>query len=349
VWPRDTGMDRHAANHYPVSKDAHSPEEIVERTKDRFACAAPDCLLAMWSTVQHLAIALEVMKLRGFDYVSHYVWAKDRVGLGFWNRNKHEILLLGVKGNIPCPAPGTQWDSLITAPVSEHSAKPECFLEMIEAYFPNLPKIELNARTARPGWRRWGLDAPVDDEGDSGGGPDAIAGGGDGGNEIAVDATVITTTTAPAKASNDPSSFFKRLQKSMRQARRGTVAEAMERYFKQQVRPHLADSYKVERDMRRIFLEKLGSRLLKKAGRHDGETAVRFRAPGRTNRYRCLSSQERERRCDLWLDFLKWCAAEGMQTGENASVPALSQIVGTIPETAPPIKGVTYVNQGPAL
>jgi N6-adenosine-specific RNA methylase IME4 len=31
---------------------------------------------------------------------------------------------------------------------------------LIEAYFPSLPKIELNVRRARPGWDTWGLDAP---------------------------------------------------------------------------------------------------------------------------------------------------------------------------------------------
>ena len=35
--------------------------------------------------------------------------------------------------------------------------KPEVFYEMIEDIFPNLPKIELNARGAvRPGWEAWG-------------------------------------------------------------------------------------------------------------------------------------------------------------------------------------------------
>jgi hypothetical protein len=29
-----------------------------------------------------------------------------------------------------------------------------------EAYFPTLPKIELNARRARPGWVAWGNEAP---------------------------------------------------------------------------------------------------------------------------------------------------------------------------------------------
>jgi N6-adenosine-specific RNA methylase IME4 len=159
VYSRETGMDRHAANHYPVSEDAHTAEEIVERTKDRFACAAKDCALFMFSTGPHLAIALDVMRLRGFRYVAHFAWGKDRIGTGYWNRNKHELLLLGVRGNIPAPAPGTQWESLIMAPVGRHSAKPECFLEMIEQYFPSLPKIELNRRgPARSGWDAWGSE-----------------------------------------------------------------------------------------------------------------------------------------------------------------------------------------------
>lgn len=156
----DKGRDRAAENHYPVSKDAHTAQEIVDRTKDRFDCAADDCVLWMWTTIPHLAIALDVMRLRGFDYKSHYVWGKDKAGTGYWSRGKHEVLLIGVKGHIDCPAPGTQWDSLIMAPRGKHSAKPECFLEMIEGYFPTLPKIELNRRgAARKGWSCWGFDA----------------------------------------------------------------------------------------------------------------------------------------------------------------------------------------------
>jgi N6-adenosine-specific RNA methylase IME4 len=160
VWSRETGMDRHAANHYLTASDAHTAEEMHERTKARFECAAPDCLLAMWATVTHLAIGVDLLRMRGFRYVSHYVWGKDKAGKGWWNRNRHEVLLIGVKGNIPCPAPGMQWDSLIMAPRGEHSAKPECFLEMLEQYFPTLPKIELNRRgPPRPGWDAWGNEA----------------------------------------------------------------------------------------------------------------------------------------------------------------------------------------------
>ena len=166
----ERGRDRAAENHYPVSRDAHTAKEIVERTKDRFACTADDCVCFMWATLQHAAIAMDVLRLRGFDYRSQYAWSKDKIGLGHWSREKHEILLIGVKGSIACPAPGTQWDSLILAPRGEHSAKPECFLEMIEQYFPTLPKIELNRRgPPRAGWGAWGnrAEQPADHAGAS--------------------------------------------------------------------------------------------------------------------------------------------------------------------------------------
>jgi hypothetical protein len=38
----------------------------------------------------------------------------------------------------------------------EPSEKPDVFTEMIEAYFPNVPKLEMFARRARSGWDVWG-------------------------------------------------------------------------------------------------------------------------------------------------------------------------------------------------
>jgi N6-adenosine-specific RNA methylase IME4 len=163
VFSRETGMDRHAANHYPVSENAHSAEEIVERTADRLKCAAEDCALFMWVTVPFLEVGIDVLRLRGFHYATHWIWDKIDKGTGYWNRNRHEVLLLGIKGEIPCPAPGEQWESLLSVKATKHSAKPEQFLELIESYFPNLPKIELNRRgSARPGWDAWGNQAQAD-------------------------------------------------------------------------------------------------------------------------------------------------------------------------------------------
>jgi len=160
VYSRETGMDRHAANHYETADSAHTPEEIVERTRDRFACAAPDCVLFMWAPAPHLVIATDVMRLRGFKYVSNAVWRKDRIVTGHWFRFRHEHLLVGTKGSVPCPAPGKQWESVIDQPLGEHSAKPEAILELVEQYFPTWRKIELNCRGAgREGWAVWGNEA----------------------------------------------------------------------------------------------------------------------------------------------------------------------------------------------
>jgi N6-adenosine-specific RNA methylase IME4 len=150
-WSRTTGMDRAAANHYPTSVlDAIKARDVP-------SISAKDCVLFLWATNPMLPHALLVMAAWGFDYKSNHVWGKDKAGTGYWNREKHELLLIGTRGHIPCPSPGKQWESLIMAPRGKHSEKPECFLEMIESYFPNLPKIELNRRGApRKGWDAWG-------------------------------------------------------------------------------------------------------------------------------------------------------------------------------------------------
>jgi N6-adenosine-specific RNA methylase IME4 len=158
-WSRETGMDRAADNHYPTS----CTEVIAAR--DVPSIAADDCVLFLWGTIPMLPHALLVMAAWGFDYVSNYAWGKDKIGPGYWNREKHEHLLIGTRGKIPCPAPGTQWDSFVMSPRGEHSEKPERFLQMIETYFPTLPKIELNRRGApRPGWDAWGNEADDDEE-----------------------------------------------------------------------------------------------------------------------------------------------------------------------------------------
>ena len=150
-YSRETGMDRAADNHYPTS----ATEIIAER--DVPSIAADDCVLFLWATVPMLDDAMDVLKAWGFKYKSHAIWDKVHIGTGYWFRNRHELLLVGTKGDVPAPAMGDQFASVMTIARKEHSAKPEQFLELIEQYFPNLPKIELNRRGApRPGWDAWG-------------------------------------------------------------------------------------------------------------------------------------------------------------------------------------------------
>lgn len=158
VWSEDTGQDRAAANHYPTSTLA------VIAARPVASIAHDECVLGLWATVPKLPAALAVMQAWGFTYVSQIVWIKDRIGTGYWFRNNHEILLIGKKGAPPKPADGTQWRSAIAAPRGEHSEKPDFQYEFFEEFFPNLPKIELNARRRRPGWEAWGFEAPPEDE-----------------------------------------------------------------------------------------------------------------------------------------------------------------------------------------
>jgi N6-adenosine-specific RNA methylase IME4 len=153
-WSRETGMDRAADNHYPTS-----PLDVI-KARDVPSIAAPDCVLFLWATVPMLPQGLAVMAAWGFEYKSHIVWIKDKAGTGYWFRNRHEHLLVGTRGHPPAPAPGEQWPSLVEAPRGRHSEKPEIFCELIETYYPTLPKIELNRRGApRQGWDAWGLEA----------------------------------------------------------------------------------------------------------------------------------------------------------------------------------------------
>ena len=154
VYSRETGMDRAADNHYPTT----ATDEICARPVGDIA--ATDCVLFLWATAPMLPDALRVMKAWGFTYKSHAIWQKERLGTGYWFRNAHELLLVGAKGNVPAPAMGTQFQSVFTGASSRHSEKPEGAYLMIEALFPTMPKIELNARAARPNWDRWGNEAP---------------------------------------------------------------------------------------------------------------------------------------------------------------------------------------------
>jgi N6-adenosine-specific RNA methylase IME4 len=148
-YSRSTGMDRAADNHYPTMR--------LDQIKALPIPAAKDAVLFLWTTGPMLPQALDVMDAWGFKYKSHFVWVKDRVGTGYWARNQHELLLIGTRGHVPCPAPGTQPSSVVSAPRGRHSEKPAIVRTMIAEMFPNLPKIELFARGQHAGgWSYWG-------------------------------------------------------------------------------------------------------------------------------------------------------------------------------------------------
>ena len=81
------------------------------------------------------------------------VWVKKgTIGMGYWWRNQHELLLVGSRGNFPPPLSGDRVPSVIEAPRKAHSLKPATVAELIETLYPDHAKIELFARKRREGW-----------------------------------------------------------------------------------------------------------------------------------------------------------------------------------------------------
>lgn len=118
--------------------------------------ALDDAVLFLWATSPKLAEAMRVIESWGFTYRTCAVWAKPQIGMGYYFRQQHELLLVAARGSLPTPAPADRPGSVITADRTKHSAKPAEFAAVIEAMYPTLPKIELFCRSPRDGWAVWG-------------------------------------------------------------------------------------------------------------------------------------------------------------------------------------------------
>lgn len=129
--------------------------------------AAEDAVLFFWVTSPKLADGLEVLKAWDFTYRTCMVWVKDRIGMGYYARQQHELLLIAKRGNLPVPEPANRPSSVFHGERSEHSAKPDAVYELIEAMYPEYDRgevssfVELFCRRPRDGWVTWGLDTAI--------------------------------------------------------------------------------------------------------------------------------------------------------------------------------------------
>jgi N6-adenosine-specific RNA methylase IME4 len=155
VYNEESGVERAAGNYYPTM----SLDEICALPV--LSLAAPDAILFMWTTAPHLQESFQVLAAWGFEYKTNAVWVKDKIGLGYFVRNQHELLLVATRGDMPSPSPANRPPSVISAPRREHSRKPDEAYALIEAMYPALPKLELFARQRRPGWDVWGNETDI--------------------------------------------------------------------------------------------------------------------------------------------------------------------------------------------
>jgi N6-adenosine-specific RNA methylase IME4 len=144
-------QNRTIENHYPtMSLDEIKALEIP---------AADDSVLFLWVTSPKLTEGLEVMASWGFEYRTCMVWVKDKIGMGYYFRQQHELLLVGKRGSLPVPDPEDRPPSVLQADRDEHSAKPDGVYQLIERMYPLAERCEMFQRRSRDGWIGWGNQA----------------------------------------------------------------------------------------------------------------------------------------------------------------------------------------------
>ncbi|MEM4443566.1 MAG: MT-A70 family methyltransferase [Candidatus Nitrosocaldus sp.] len=155
-WQYEFGLRGNAEQHYPCL----SLEDIVKVFEEHKEEIAYPCIIFLWATAPKLREALQLLDMLGFEYKTNMVWVKDRIGTGYYVRNKHELLLIAVKGDIPIPLEDSRPESVIVAErKGEHSRKPDIVYDIIERMYPNCSYLELFAREKRrEGWEAYGLD-----------------------------------------------------------------------------------------------------------------------------------------------------------------------------------------------
>lgn len=149
--------------HYRFKYATMTPRAIADMP---FADSlGPHCFYALWITRYHLAIGshLPVLEARRLKPRTVVTWDKVRPGLGNgFVRDRTEHIVFATRGDVAVPAPHLRPDSLFDqARSGRHSEKPSIH-DWIEAWFPDMSRIEFFARRARAGWVAYGNQ--VEDE-----------------------------------------------------------------------------------------------------------------------------------------------------------------------------------------
>ena len=147
-WKYDINTRGSPDDHYDVMDDQDISKLIIP--------SAMNCVLFMWGTAPKLPEALQVIEDWGFTYKTNMVWIKDKIGTGYYFRGKHELLFVAVKGNPLIPEEADRPESVLVAPRTAHSKKPQEIYSIIERMYPNSKYLELFARNTRSNWKSWG-------------------------------------------------------------------------------------------------------------------------------------------------------------------------------------------------
>lgn len=133
------------------------PSMDLEDIKNTEIPSTDNAVLFLWATAPKLLEAIEVMQAWGFKYKTSAVWDKEKIGMGYWFRGQHELLLVGVKGDFSPPPPENRESSVYREKRTEHSKKPLHYYELIEKMFPDAKYLEMFSRNKySEKWTVWG-------------------------------------------------------------------------------------------------------------------------------------------------------------------------------------------------
>lgn len=120
------------------------------------AVAEDDAHLYLWTTNAFMVEGHEVARAWGFTPRTILTWVKTQIGMDHYFRNNTEHVIFAVRGSQPLKVRNAP--TAFTAPRGEHSAKPECFIDLVESWSPG-PYLELFSRRHRMGWDVWGNES----------------------------------------------------------------------------------------------------------------------------------------------------------------------------------------------
>jgi excisionase family DNA binding protein len=104
----------------------------------------PDCLAAE---------GIELMRGWGFAFKTMLVWLKHQAASSEFFNNAHELILFGVKGDLPPIKNDVRTWFMADSP--QNSLKPDEFYHLAEHVSPG-PRIILFGKEKRDGWEQWG-------------------------------------------------------------------------------------------------------------------------------------------------------------------------------------------------
>ena len=144
------------------SPENHYPLMTAEELYNLYIPAENDSILFLWSPASKLQEALHVMNAWGFIYKTSAVWDKEIIGMGYYFRNKHELILIGIKGEFKPPLPQDRPPSIYQEKRTEYTKKPDSYYDMIEKMYPDGKYLELFARQQyNDKWTAWGNQVDV--------------------------------------------------------------------------------------------------------------------------------------------------------------------------------------------